>query len=278
LREREGPAQREGEGRRAWRDPADEVLALRLGFRQIKGLVQKDADSIAKARGAGFRSVADLARRAGLGRAALETLAAADAFGSLGLDRRRARWAIGGLDPAPLPLFAAAAAAEASREPTVALPSAPLGEQVADDYRALRLSLKAHPVALLRPCLARDGYAENRRLADLPHGWRIKAAGVVVTRQRPGSANGVIFITLEDESGNANLIVWPKTFERFRRVVLRSTMIGVEGPVQRDGIVVHVLAERLVALDRLLGRLTADLAATSAQDEAKFDVRSRDFH
>jgi error-prone DNA polymerase len=278
LREREGPAQREGEGRRAWRDPADEVLALRLGFRQIKGLAKQDADAIVEARASGYRSVADFARRAGLGRAALETLAAADAFGSVGLDRRRALWAIGGLDPAPLPLFAAAAAAEASREPTVALPSAPLGEQVADDYRALRLSLKAHPVALLRPCLARDGYAENRRLADLPHGRRIKAAGVVVTRQRPGSANGVIFITLEDESGNANLIVWPKTFERFRRVVLQSTMIGVEGPVQRDGIVVHVLAERLVSLDRLLGRLTADLAATSAQDEAKFDVRSRDFH
>ena len=149
---------------------------------------------------------------------------------------------------------------------------------MADDYRALRLSLKAHPVALLRSRLARDGYAENRRLAELPHGRRVKVAGVVVTRQRPGSANGVIFITLEDETGNANLIVWPKTFERFRRVVLRSTMIGVEGPVQRDGIVVHVLAERLVALDRLLGRLNADVAATSAQDEAGFDLQSRDFH
>ena len=101
---------------------------------------------------------------------------------------------------------------------------------------------------------------------------------MVVTRQRPGSANGVIFITLEDETGNANLIVWPKTFERFRLIVLQSTMIGVEGPVQRDGIVVHVLAERLVALDRLLGRLTSDVAASSAQDEAKFDVKSRDFH
>ena len=119
---------------------------------------------------------------------------------------------------------------------------------------------------------------ESRRIAELPQGRRVKAAGVVVTRQRPGSANGVIFITLEDETGNANLIVWPKTFERFRRIVLQSTMIGVEGPVQRDGIVVHVLAERLVALDRLLGRLTADVAASSAQDEAKFHVHSRDFH
>ena len=266
----------EGQGK-GWRDPADEALALRLGFRQIKGLAQKDADAIGAARGAGFRSVIDLARRAGLGRAALETLADADAFGSLGLDRRRALWAIRGLDPVPLPLFVAAAA-ESSREPAVTLPSPPLGEQVADDYRALRLSLKAHPVALLRSRLARDGYAENRRLTELAHGRRVKVAGVVVTRQRPGSANGVIFITLEDETGNANLIVRPKTFERFRRVVLRSTMIGVEGPVQRDGIVVHVLAERLVALDRLLGRLNADVAATSAQDEAGFDLRSRDFH
>ena len=158
------------------------------------------------------------------------------------------------------------------------LPAAPLGEQVADDYRMLRLSLKAHPVGLLRPRLARDGYLESRRIAELPQGRRVKAAGVVVTRQRPGSANGVIFITLEDETGNANLIVWPNTFERFRRVVLQSTMIGVEGPVQRDGIVVHVLAERLVALDRLLGRLTSDVAASTAQDEARFHVQSRDFH
>jgi error-prone DNA polymerase len=279
---RDGPASplplRESEGRRVWRDAADEALALRLGLRQIKGLSEQDADAIVAARGAGFRSVIDLARRAGLGRPALETLADADAFGSLGLDRRRALWAIRGLDPAPLPLFAAAAVAEASREPAVALPAAPLGEQVAEDYRTLRLSLKAHPVALLRSRLARDGYAESRRLSELPHGRPVRVAGVVVTRQQPGSANGVIFITLEDETGNANLIVWPKTFERFRRVVLRSTMIGVEGRVQRDGIVVHVLAERLVALDRLLGRLNADVAATSAQDEAGFDLRSRDFH
>ena len=270
-RERERP----GGGYQGWRDAADAALALRLGFRQIKGLAKQDADAIGRARGAGYRSVADLARRAGLGRPALETLAAADAFGSLGLDRRRALWQISGLDPAPLPLFAAAAEA---REPTVMLPAAPLGEQVADDYRMLRLSLKAHPVGLLRPRLARDGYLESRRIAELPQGRRVKAAGVVVTRQRPGSANGVIFITLEDETGNANLIVWPNTFERFRRVVLQSTMIGVEGPVQRDGIVVHVLAERLVALDRLLGRLTPDVAASTAQDEARFHVQSRDFH
>jgi error-prone DNA polymerase len=267
------PGEGQGEG---WRDPADAALALRLGFRQVKGLAKQDADAIATTRGAGYSSIADFARRTGLGRPALETLAAADAFGSLGLDRRQALWQIAGLDPAPLPLFAAIA--EVRREPAVMLPAAPLGEQVADDYRALRLSLKAHPVKLLRHRLARDGYMENRRIAGLPHGRRVKAAGVVVTRQRPGSANGVIFITLEDETGNANLIVWPKTFERFRRVVLQSMMIGVEGPVQRDGIVVHVLAERLVSLDRLLGRLSADVAASSAQDEAKFHVQSRDFH
>jgi error-prone DNA polymerase len=277
LREREGIAQREGEGHQAWRDPADAALALRLGFRQVKGLAEQDAEAIAARRGEGYRCVADLTRRVGLGRPVLATLAAADAFGSLGLDRRRALWATRGLglDLDPLPLFAAA---EASREPTVALPEAPLGEEVTEDYRALRLSLKAHPVALLRTRLARDGYTENRRLAELPHGQRVKVAGVVVTRQRPGSANGVIFITLEDETGNANLIVWPKMFERFRRVVLQTTMIGAEGPVQREGTVVHVLAHRLVTLDRLLGRLSADVAATSAQDEAKFHVQSRDFH
>ena len=259
-------------------------LALRLGFRQVKGLGSREAEAIVAARRHGrFRSVADLARRAALGRPVLETLAMADAMGSLGLDRRRALWAIRGLDTAPLPLFAAAARPERpkhpeSLEPAVVLPEAALGEQVADDYRILRLSLKAHPVALLRRRLAGDGYLESRSLDHMAHGRWVKVAGVVVTRQRPGSANGVIFITLEDETGNANLIVWPQTFERFRRTVLQATMIGVDGRVQREGMVVHILAERLVTLDRLLGRLTAEVAATSAQDEARFDVQSRDFH
>jgi len=258
----------------------DGGAALRLGFRQVKGLAEEDAEAIVAARGDGFCDTDDvgaLARRAGLDRRALELLAGADAFGSLGVGRRDALWAVRGLGEAPLPLFAAAEEAERGNEPAVTLPQAALGEQVADDYRAVRLSLKAHPLTVLRDRLAADGFRQTAAATAFPHDRRVKTAGLVVTRQRPGSASGVIFITLEDESGHANLIVWPKVFERFRKTVLQATLIGISGPVQREGAVVHILAERLWDLDPVLGDLTADLAPSRA-DEAKFEVYSRDFH
>jgi error-prone DNA polymerase len=239
------------------------VMALRLGFRQVKGLAQADAEAIVEARGAGYDSVASLWRRARTGRGALRKLAAADAFTSLGLNRRQALWAITGLDDTPLPLVAAAereASAGPGREPQVVLPASPMSEEVALDYRALSLSLKDHPMALLRQRLREEGYVESSQLAALPRGRRVKTAGVVITRQRPGTASGVIFITLEDETGNANLIVWPKTFDRFRRAVLQATVMAVSGPIQREGEVVHVLAERIWSLDASLGRLAADAA------------------
>ena len=211
----------------------------------------------------------------GVGGAALTTLAGADAFRSMCLDRQRALWAVKGLAEAPLPLFAAA---ESRPEPDVALPPIPLGEQVATDYRIMRLSLKAHPLALLRRKLDRDGFVPGERLAGFAHGRRTKVAGLVITRQRPGSASGVMFITLEDETGHANLIVWPKIFERFRQTTLRSTLLGIAGPVQREGEVIHVLAERLWNLDALLDGLAADARPNRAADEAHFDVQSRDFH
>jgi error-prone DNA polymerase len=257
-------------------DAADRP-ALRLGFRQIKGLAAHDAEALIAARGRGYAGVGELARRSGLGAAALVTLARADAFGSLGLDRRRALWAIRGLQ-APLPLFAAAGTGERDREPVVRLPEAAVGEQVADDYRLLRLSLRAHPLALLRDGLATEGYLPAERLATLPHGRRVRTAGLVITRQRPGTASGVIFITLEDETGVANLIVWPKVFERFRAPVLGAQLLGVDGPLQRQGEVVHVLALRLVDLGDRLGRLARDAAPGRAADEARFDVACRDFH
>jgi error-prone DNA polymerase len=260
-------------------EPAGDRVALRLGFRQVKGLAAADGEAIVAARGSGYDTVPRLWRRAGVGGAALTTLADADAFGSLGLDRQRALWAVKGLDEAPLPLFAAAAEVTASRpEPAVELPPIPLGEQVATDYRVMRLSLKAHPLALLRRRLDADRFLPAARLAGFAHGRRIKVAGLVITRQRPGSANGVIFVTLEDESGHANLIVWPKIFERFRQTTLGSTLIGVAGPVQREGEVVHVLAERLWNLDALLDGLAADARPNRAADEARLDVPSRDFH
>jgi error-prone DNA polymerase len=172
----------------------------------------------------------------------------------MGLDRRQALWAIKALPPAPLPLFAAAGAEEMGPEPAVRLPEMAPGEHVADDYRSLRLSLKAHPVSFLRPGLARDRFVPAARLAEMRNGGRVLVAGIVLVRQRPGSASGVIFTTLEDETGVANIVIWPNVFERFRRTVLRASMLGVEGRLQIEGLVIHVVADRLYDLT---GRLAA---------------------
>ena len=147
-----------------------------------------------------------------------------------------------------------------------------------DDYRVLSLSLKAHPLSLLRPRLDRRHCTPSERLAAVKTGSRVKVAGLVITRQRPGSANGVMFITIEDETGHANLIVWPTVFERFRQAVLGATVMGVEGSVQREGAVIHVVARRVWNLDPLLGGLTASARPGRAAVETKFGVRSRDFH
>jgi error-prone DNA polymerase len=241
-------------------------VALRLGFRQVKGLALRDAEAVAAVRG-------DLRAlwHAGVGTPALETLARADAFGSLGLGRRQALWAVRGLGPPPLPLFAAAGVAETGGEAPVALPAMAPGEQVLDDYRALRLSLKTHPLALLRGGL--HGFVPCRALQRLAHGHPAKVAGLVVTRQRPGSAKGVIFITLEDESGIANLIVWPKVFEEFRKPTLGASLLGIEGTVQRQGLVIHVVCRKLVDLTPRLANL-----GHAGGGPRPLKVGSRDFH
>jgi error-prone DNA polymerase len=211
------------------------AAALRLGFRQVKGLASADAEAVAAARGGGYRDMGAVRRRAGVGRAALETLARADAFGSLGLDRRRALWAVRGMEETALPLFAAADGCEAANEPRVALPATALGEQVADDYRALRLSLKAHPLALLRDELGGRGFMACGGLEHLAPGRPVKVAGLVITRQRPGTAKGVVFITIEDETGIANLIVWPDVFERFRKAGLSAGLVRPHSPPWTPG-------------------------------------------
>jgi len=301
-------------------------LALRLGLRQIKGFAAADAERLVGVRGAGYRDARGLWLRAGLSQAAMDTLARADGFGSLGLSRRQALWAIKGLGAPLLPLFAAAEARAAAappphprrtfgsplplplplvgggegrgsvategegegaarsaepepgREPEVALPVASAGEEVVEDYRVLRLSLKDHPLALLRPALAKRGMVANARLATLTDGTWVKLAGLVLVRQRPGSANGVIFATLEDETGVANVIVWPPVFERFRRVVLAARLLGVEGRLQRQGIVIHLIARHLIDLSGLLGSLAlpATGQASTPPDNA-LGVGSRDF-
>jgi error-prone DNA polymerase len=198
-------------------------------------------------------------------------LARADAFAGLGLDRRGAFWAIKGIGTRSatrfdsLPLFAHAALralpgdnrppAEAGNEPAVTLPPMPLGEQVIEDYASLRLSLKAHPLALLREELSRRGIVPAAELRRTANGAEVAVAGLVLVRQQPGTASGVIFATLEDETGWANLIVWPRVFARFRRPVLQARLLMARGTLQRQGEVLHLIARRLADMTPLLRRL-----------------------
>jgi len=222
--------------------------ALRLGLRQIKGFAEADAERLVAARGEGYPDPRALWRRSGLGRGALERLAEADAFRSTGLDRRRALWALKALGEPPLPLFAAVEDASTGSRETRAmalLPEMPLGEHVVEDYASLSLTLKRHPLAFLRPEFTHEGLVTAADLAHLPVDRRLAIAGIVLIRQRPGSANGVVFITIEDETGIANLIVWPQILERFRRAALGATLLRCIGKLQREESVIHVVADRL---------------------------------
>jgi error-prone DNA polymerase len=237
--------------------------ALRLGLRQIDGFKQDWADQImaARAEGGPFASLDDLRRRTRLPGMALDALAAADALGSLGLDRRPGLWAARGLPrTAPAPLFVAAGIEEADGAPPAALPVMPASEEVVGDYETIRLSLKAHPVSFLRERLGRLGVITTRAIDKVPDGRRVAVAGVVLVRQRPGSAKGVVFMTIEDETGIANAVVWSKVFDRFRPQVMGARMVLVRGRVQRapdsEGRVTHIVAESIE--DR-----TADLALLS---------------
>ncbi|MCC7320129.1 MAG: error-prone DNA polymerase [Rubellimicrobium sp.] len=267
---------------------ADGALALRLGFRQIKGMRKEDADWIAAARGNGYPDIESLWRRAGVRPDALERLAEADAFAPLGINRRDALWAVKALNgPAPLPLFGADG--EGGTEPAVRLPPMTLGQEVIEDYLALRLSLRAHPVELLRLRLSES--LPHERLPDAT--GRVIVTGLVITRQRPGTASGVVFLTLEDETGTANIVVWRKVYERFRKAVIAGRLVRVTGRIERDGPVVHVIAERVEDLSALLGTLwtpgaeeagprahPADPGAPARhpRDQSRKLFPSRDFH
>jgi error-prone DNA polymerase len=210
-------------------------------------------------RGRGYDSVRDLWLRAELSPATIERLADADAFRSIGMDRRESLWAARGLNRVggqeDLPLFAQSAAS--SHEADFELPAMALGEHVVEDYRTLRLSLKTHPAALLREDLRARGVIAAEELASTKDGSRVRVAGLVLVRQRPGTASGVIFMTLEDETHIANIVVWPKTFERHRAEVLGARLCAVDGMVQSERGVVHVVAERIHDFSPLLANLSA---------------------
>jgi error-prone DNA polymerase len=250
-------------------------MALRIGLRQIKGLSEEDGRRLVAERGNGYRDPVALWRRSGLKPSVLEALARADAFGSMGLNRRQALWAVKGLGEAPLPLFAAAGEAERGEEPEVALPEMAIGEEVVEDYSWLRLSLKRHPLDLLRSAMAAEGAIPTAQVLETPAETRVTVAGLVLVRQRPGSAKGVIFVTVEDETGVANIIVWPKAFETFRRIVLTARLLRITGRLQREGIVAHIVADKLEDLSDRLDALTEmdDFALTvSPADEVKRNV------
>ncbi len=240
-------------------EPYEDGFAVRLGLRLTRGLFEKDGRRIAEMRGErAYVSVGDLWRRAGVPIAALQHLAKADAFRSLNLRRRDAAWAIKALRDEPMPLFAAADKREMEaelREPAVELPAMTVGREVVEDYRTKGLTLRPHPLSFLRADLTQRGFQPCATLKTTPQDRRISIAGLVLVRQMPGSAHGVIFITLEDETEIGNLVVWPAIFEKYRRTILSSTMLGCRGKVQREGDVIHLVAEHLINLSTDLHRI-----------------------
>jgi error-prone DNA polymerase len=245
-------------------------FALRLGFRQIDGFQEEWGKRIEAARAEGYRDVEELMRRAMLPGRAMRLLADADALRSLGLDRREALWAVRRLpDDDALPLFAAAHARELGEEPAMALPVMPLPQQIVADYQTVRLSLKGHPMGMLRPIFRRDGVLSCAELEGRPDGSWARTAGVVLVRQRPGNGKA-IFITLEDETGIANILLWARLFERFRREVMSGRLLQIEGRVQKspEGVV-HLMGQRVV--DR-----TSDLAGLSDTHQVEIALTRAD--
>jgi len=237
-----------------------------------KGLGEMDAVRIVAGRGPGYASVEDVQRRAGVPMAALQRLAEADGFHALGVDRRAALWALRGLAGAPLPLFAAIAEPV---EPAVSLAPMSEGRAVVEDYQTTGLSLRAHPVSFLRETLRRRGMVTCAGLARVQDGRRVMVPGIILVRQQPGSSKGVIFITIEDETGPANLILWHSQFEQQRRIVLSARMIACRGRVQQESGVTHVIVEHLEDLTGLL-RSVGEMDGVSERTEG-IKVRTRDF-
>ena len=290
--------------------------AVRLGFRLVHGLSEDELQKLIAARGNGFASIERLAAVTGLSRFSIERLAEADAFRSMGLDRRAALWTARRLDvigirttrpvaaakdavpksdkvdDERLPLLAPHMSDELFPEPAVALPAMPLTEHVVEDYVTTGLSLKDHPVRFFRERLSALGAMRNAALRseDLRQDMRVTVAGLVLVRQRPGTAKGVIFMTLEDETDIANIIVWPKAFEHNRRVVMSGRFLAVRGRLQRAGLVIHVVAESFVDLSGELPLLRDDglreggdlfapkFSGSQHPVDTQLLLKSRDFH
>jgi len=239
-------------------EPCAGGFALRIGLRQIDGMHREAGLRIMAARDSAFANVETLKDRARLDVGNVRRLASADAMRSMGLDRRQALWQVQALRDAPsLPIFEHADAATAGPEPDVALPAMRRAEHVVADYQTLRLSLKAHPMSFYRASLTKQGFTCFDHLTRLRHGAKVSLAGLVLVRQKPGSAKGVCFITLEDETGVANLVIWPKMFETYRPTIMSARLLVVQGRVQTDGRVIHIVADHLEDRSHRLDDLSA---------------------
>ncbi|MEL6419953.1 MAG: error-prone DNA polymerase [Pseudomonadota bacterium] len=272
------------------------AFAVRLGLRQVTGMKETEVLRLMDVRDRPFEDLEDLRTRAHLNAGAMRRLASADAMRSMTLDRRAALWDAAALRDAPsLPLFKASEARDEGAERRVSLPAMPVCEHVVADYQTLRLSLKAHPMSFLRKSLTRQRFISTDDLQRSRNGQKVSLAGIVLVRQRPGSAKGVCFITLEDEVGVANLVVWPKVMETYRAVIMRARLLSVRGYVQRDADIIHIVVQHLEDRTDALYRLSGDplLTQLARADEVvkpipsvphrhPRDVRiipkSRDFH
>jgi error-prone DNA polymerase len=224
--------------------------ALRLGLRQVKGLSESAGQIIVAKREGPYQSIQQLLERTGLNRRELSALAAAGALKTLAGHRHKVRWMVAGVEE-PTPLFSSLDRFEAVpmlRRPTE-------GQDIVADYQSLGLTLGRHPVVLVREYLNAFRYVTSEQLRDLPTGRKIAIAGLVITKQRPGTASGVTFVTLEDETGCSNLIVWKKIADDQRDVLLNARLMGVQGELQKEGKVIHVIAKNLIDHSELLGEL-----------------------
>lgn len=246
--------------------------ALRLGFRQVKGLRQEDIDILVYARSGPFTNINEL-RELGIPVKALEKLADADAFRSIGLDRRQALWQVSAKDH-PEALFAGQASENIADENLVNLPAMSLSEHVLQDYAATSLSLKAHPVSFVREKLMQLNVIPTGDLLHASPGQHVRVAGLVLVRQRPGTAKGICFMTIEDETGTANVVIFQNLFDEFRKPILQSRLIMIEGELQRAGDVIHVVAMRLHNFSKLLQQLSPLYTVNASSSSHATDVKA----
>ncbi|WP_419699073.1 error-prone DNA polymerase [Mucilaginibacter sp. NFX135] len=235
-------------------EKSGQYYAIRLGFRQVKGLRQEDIQVLLEKRGEGYSSISQLSD-SGVSQATIEQLTDADAFRSMNLDRRAALWEVPALNDKPIGLFEGQPS-ESTKEPQIQLPYMTPGEHVVQDYASIGLSLKAHPVSFIREKLSMLHVLPTKKVyTDVQEGQLIKVAGLVLVRQRPGTAGGVCFITIEDETGFTNLVVFETLFDKYRKEILQARLLMVEGRLQREGMVVHVIVTRCFDLSKLLHEL-----------------------